>query len=191
VWHRAEVVDSPSFHITFAVGGVTGLDLVKDMIEDLSRQPIFRKYLPRVSGGQALTDHEERLKSNLHDCVDRLCTRAYLAGADLLRRNRSRAILWGRINLDRATKLWIASRRLLPPELLEQCNGGSVRIAGGSHQFGPTELLILRIAFQRVALGFDELMVELRAAGSTASDAELSSAVIRLVEHGVLNAEHH
>ena len=53
VWHRAEVVDSPSFHVTFGIIGNTGIDFVSHSVNDLSKEALFRKYLPRV-GGEAI-----------------------------------------------------------------------------------------------------------------------------------------
>jgi len=188
-WHRAEVVESPSFHITFGVGGMTGLDLVKSAIDDLGEESGFRKYLPRIGGDEALRDHEEKLRSYLHDWVDRLSARRFLDDADSARRSRSRVILWNEVHIDNSTRLCIAARRIPSAQLLDPSNAGNIQIAGRTHHFDSTELVILRIAFNRFVLTFDELVAQVRAWGNMAPDTELSSAVIRLVEYGVLNAE--
>ena len=63
VWHRAEVVDSPSFHITFGIRGETGIEFVTQAVNDLTKEALFRKYLPRIGGEQLLLEHEKKLKS--------------------------------------------------------------------------------------------------------------------------------
>jgi ribosomal protein L16 Arg81 hydroxylase len=189
VWHRAEVVDSPSFHITFGVSGMTGLDLVRNALEELRAEALFRKYLPRVGGGELLSEHEKRLKADLHDWIDRISGTAFLDQSDSTRRSRSRPVLWDHIQLGGATKLWLAARRIPSADVLKELENGSIRIGAEDHRFDSTACAILKIAFARVVLSFDELVILVRAAGIAVSDAELSSTVVQLVESGVLNAE--
>jgi hypothetical protein len=189
VWHRAEAVSTPAFHITFGVGGVTGIDLVQGSIDELSREPIFRKYLPRIGSAQALRDHEEKLKSYLHRWVDRLSGEVLLASIDLARGNRSRVILWDQVRINCGTKLWIASRRMLPIEFLEGSDGRSIRMPRTSREFSRMSLLVLKIAFSRMVLSFEELLTEVRAVENTSAEADVVEAVRELVEHGLLNVE--
>ena len=62
VWHRAEVVDSPSFHITFGIQGDMGIEFVTEAVNDLMKEALFRKYLPRVGGEQVAFGTREEAK---------------------------------------------------------------------------------------------------------------------------------
>lgn len=191
VWHCAEVVAGPSFHITFGVRGETAIDLIKTGLDELQKAALFRKYIPRIGGDQLLRSHEEEIKAYLHNWVDDLSFDLFLYLVDSARRNRSQVALWDPISISGASKLWVTSRRLLPAQLLEANRCNAIRLGGETYDLPSMEMLVLRIAFKRIALSFDELVAEVRQSGTIVPDADLQSAVVQLIEFGLLNAEGH
>ena len=189
VWHCAEVVESPSFHITFGLRGKTAIDLIKTGLDGLQKAALFRKYIPRIGGDQLLRRHGEEIKAHLHKWVDHLSLDVFLFLIDADRRNRSQLALWDPITILGASKLWLTSRRMQPAQLLDSYRCNSVRLGGENYDLTSTEMLVLKIAFKRIVLSVDELVAEVGRSGNAVSDADLHSAVVRLVECGLLNAE--
>lgn len=186
-WHRAEVVDGPCFHITFGVGGSTGLDLVIHELGELAQEAIFRRYLPRLAGEKALAQHERQLISHLHKWVDRLSAKLFLESLDSARRTRSRPSLWGDLRIEGTTKVSLGARRL-PSKLFVEIGDAEDLVLGGRNvETDPTSRLILKIVFQRSLLTFEQLASEVHSSGEVASRTDLIDIVVRLVECGILN----
>jgi hypothetical protein len=184
VWHRAEVVDSPSFHITFGIGGETGAQFATQAVNDLMKEALFREYLPRVGGEQLLLEHEKKLKSFLHDWVERLSVKEFLASCDAARPTRSEIIPWNPIPLNGEAKIWLALRRRSP---IVDLDSTEIKVGGRAHKICPTERLILQIVGKYGVLTFDELISQVREKGDTIAEDELATAVVYLAECGLLN----
>jgi len=188
-WHRTEVADSPSLHLTFGIGGVTGLDMVRSCFAQLSEQAVFRQYLPRAGGEEMLRDHEKVLKSQLHALVSSLSIEEFVAEMDGARRSRSKVMIMGDVELAARTKVRIALRRMPSEQITAELGRKPVQVGGQAFEFGPIEALITRIVGKRIAMQFAELVEEVRASGGGISEMEISCAVKRLIGNGVLNAE--
>jgi quercetin dioxygenase-like cupin family protein len=82
VWHRAELESPTSIHLTFALEGFTGVDLVKTLVGRSELEELFRRYAPRTADRTALQDWEQQLKARLHELVDGMSLSAELAKGD-------------------------------------------------------------------------------------------------------------
>ena len=186
VWHRAEVVGSPSFHITFGIMGETGISFVRQAVNNLMEEALFRKYLPRVGGEKFLLEHEKKIKSFLHDWVEQLSVETFLANRDAATATRSSDVHpWNSIPLNSEAKIWLALRRRSP---IVDINGKEEIVVGGrAYHICLTDRLILQIVGKCSVLRFDELIGQVREQGDTIAEAELAAAVSYLSECGILN----
>jgi hypothetical protein len=183
-WHRAEVVDSPSFHLTIGIDGETGIGFVAQAVNDLKKEALFRKYLPRVGGEKLLLEHDKKLKSFLHDWVERLSVKAFLASRDASRPTRSEIIPWNPIPLNSETKIWLALRRKSP---IVDLDSTEIVVGGKAYDLCPMDRLILQIIGEYGVLRFDELIGQVRGTGNTTAEVELATSTILLAEFGLLN----
>jgi len=184
VWHRAEVVDSPSFHITIGIKGDTGAEFVRSAAKDITRQALFRKYLPRVGGEHLLLEHEKKLKDFLHDWVEELSVKSFLDDRDADRPTRSEIVPWDSILIDSETKIWLALRRRSPVSDLDKAE---IRVGGKSHKLRPMDRLILQVVGERGIVRFNELIICARATGEIIDEIELATTLTDLAENGLLN----
>lgn len=186
VWHRTEVVESPSIHLTISVGGATGLEWARDAIEQLAEVALFRRYFPRVAGPDAMREHERQMKDRLHRWVDDLSLSAFINRRDARRRGRSRSILWG----DRApcatTQLRLALRRL--PEWRESDAAGAAlpNSPKQAEDLSPLARSAFQIMCSRRVVAFATLVDELQSQDGTPDSDHISKAVIELLESGLI-----
>jgi hypothetical protein len=188
-WHRAEVSQSPSVHLTISVSGLTGADFVRSAFARLLRQEFFLNHLPRLGGEAALKRYTEETKVRLRDWVETLSASDYLLERDSERRSRARSILLGTRQPASGTGLRLALRRI--PESLRR-NGKSgtidqdrIIVGGQEYALSPIVREILALMCEHPIIKFATL-VELLGEDRN-HPTEIVAAVIELMEHGLIN----
>ncbi len=79
--HHAEVLTSPSVHLTFGIDTKRGVDFAASILEDLAHEQLFREDLTRLGGEDALRERERALKERLHARIDAADVSAFLAAS--------------------------------------------------------------------------------------------------------------
>jgi uncharacterized RmlC-like cupin family protein len=188
-WHRANVLESPSVHLTIGINGLTGGDFLRWGINSISAEPLFRRYLPRVGGEAAIEFCTQQMKARLHEWVDRLSPITFLNDSDNQRRARPRSVLLGDRTIQSNTVLRLALRRI-PIRYLESLessafSGGDVTLGGDLHNLSALAVKVLIAFCKTPVIKFETLAKQIRHAHG--SVREVRAATIELMNCGLIN----
>ncbi len=68
-YHDALASSEATLHLSFSVAQVTGHDFMRQLLEDLPEEPVFREDLPHFDDIEALEAHLGRLADRLHEII--------------------------------------------------------------------------------------------------------------------------
>lgn len=105
-WHLAEPLDEPTLHLTVGVHKRTGIDLLRWMIDRMTKRAAFRQDLPRFSSASDQQAHMNGLREELLAEWDASLLKSYLDNYDAMAEPRPHVDLpWS-----------VASVSLIPPK---------------------------------------------------------------------------
>jgi hypothetical protein len=187
VWHHAEVVDSPSIHLTISIAGISGSDFIRRAFRQLSNDPIFSRSLPRVAGKEAVNELVEVMKTALRAWVENLSVEPFLLEEDGARRLRARPVLWGHEVLSPNTQLRLALRRL--PKWT--CDPHKPRLRATALKLGGKPLELSPDAIELLAAFSEHPVIELASLIaiepiSRLPGSAVQSAISELLEKGII-----
>lgn len=183
-WHRTEVLDSPAIHLSFGMGGVTGLDALRLFVADLAAEPLARKYVPVAHGLEAIEAHETALKALVRRALEHWSLREQLRSGDAERRVSGHPPLWGSIDLDEHTKLTPGLRRKGATEhVLSYIEEGiELQLAGTARR-------AIELVLARPGITFGELCETIHNVAGGVSYAQLKDIAVSLIERGVVGVD--
>lgn len=182
VWHQAELESPASVHLTFALEGFTGVELVKMLAEQSELEEIFRRYAPRIADRGALQDWERDIKTRLHELVDGMSLGAALAKEDGEARARPVSRLGLSPDMADGTNLRTALRRRLPGDQWREV--GEVTLGGARQSLTRAGQLALETIDHRTVTSFGVVVAALEAEGFDRDTA--AGAVAEVVDHGLV-----
>lgn len=182
VWHQAELEAPASIHLTFALEGFTGVELVKTLTVQSELEEVFRRYAPRTANDAALRDWEQHIKARMHELVDGVSLSAVLAKGDGETRARPVSRLCPSPDLADGTILRTALRRRLHDDQWRESEGAT--IGGSVCSLTQTARLALQAIDDRTVTSFGAIATVLEAEGL---DRDTSARVVaELADHGLV-----
>jgi len=166
IWHQAQVVDSPSVHLSISIASLTGLDLIKHSLRSLANDRVIRRPICRIASEEVVNDAISELKERLHDWVENLSPNQMFIESDENRRLSTRCSLWADGELNDSSTIRLALRRLLQPDqiFIKSDNTDLYRVKLGSdvYELGECALSILLLMSRRPEVTVATLVVSIK-----------------------------
>ncbi len=126
-FHRAQVEDGHSLHLTIGLAFPRGDDVVRWLGRRCLEDEVFRRDISTLAGPEALATRQEELRAALHNAVDSLDLDRFLAMADRQRESLKALNLGLSDPLDASVAIRPMLRRRLPlPDDATQLRHGGV-----------------------------------------------------------------
>jgi hypothetical protein len=172
-FHRAQIEDGHSLHLTIGLAFPRGDDVVRWIGRRSLENELFRRDISILAGPEALATRQEDLRAALHRAVDDLDLNRFLATADRQRESLKALNLGLSDPLDPAVVIRPTLRRRLPlPEGMTQLRHGPATTT-----LSPTERIVLVNLLDRDAstlTGLIEALPDLPAHGISAAVSGLA-----------------